>query len=1018
MQFAPTNLFCAHAVAANGDPDLLDGIHLRILAAAELGPPLGPYAIWPSQGGPKGIAVRGPRGPLTVPSLQSGTRRIVGVEASAGSGPQTVVIRDSGGFELARKSAVPLKLAAPMIQSVELASEGAVTLIPAQASDFSKIGMAKPILLGMPIEGECAWYAGGVAKEVALKRVFAGAPRRLSALDRPKGPYSLIPPEAEVARVVADQAGIDDLIEALVRNGDTPPAKRSRSLDDAAPGGDPDQGGEQPIAEALLFSTVDYGFARYAGSAVSFPLSENGQTVQPQTSNFFKPRPTFYWVVGLFAVAKDVLTLEIDLPGLKFPILSGLLPTKLAADERALVERMIKLTPGLEAVVKRAEQAGLVIRPMLTVALAFPPADYLAAPVTQRGAAAWIAPAGGPSTRFRQNFRFPQLPFAATMAMSSSTGGKPFAPRAERVTTAASAPATIRHNVILVGRDEHGVVIASDAPVDAAQPVTYRFAFADLFGRYGKSRQIAVSAPPRPGPPAPQPQPSPVRAELPPGSVEDLSPGKLSVAVPVPAVTALGPGARPIEKLEIAFAGDSRELVTSGGDIVVEFALPVLAPQASGNWPLTATFVDDDGTVSSTATLAIAITDARTPSPIKAAPGIIWTSRPGPATEVELNLSWPSNGASAFRAYLADARGIGLTPAENRAETAFAGCELQRQHQLPPDVRSRFRLLTDPPVPAGGDTTSHAVTLPRALTGVSFLKLIPLTAEGVEADFDACDFVPIAVPTDHRPPPPRLTGTVSNDGKSVALTVSATGLDLVALHAAEPGLFGAPLPGTAPPRLPEFRLRRASGMVTDPLYARLLRVGELAVEGGEPTATVIDTREGGLPPFVRCTWWAEVRMPPERRLPVDVLEMAPGGLQASFDAQKADMPAPYSTLSAPFTTIPAPATAPLAVLPEAVTVTVANATKLNLPLDDRTVTVSLANPPRTLPEAIGPYHLTIWIEWTDRAPELVADVPITATPFSWDHTFKVTPVAVTVTVAVVDPFGRSSTPTKKMLLPA
>ena len=44
--FAPADLFAALAVAARGDPDLPDGVHLRLMPSPALGFPIAPFGIY------------------------------------------------------------------------------------------------------------------------------------------------------------------------------------------------------------------------------------------------------------------------------------------------------------------------------------------------------------------------------------------------------------------------------------------------------------------------------------------------------------------------------------------------------------------------------------------------------------------------------------------------------------------------------------------------------------------------------------------------------------------------------------------------------------------------------------------------------------------------------------------------------------------------------------------------------------------------------------------------------------
>src|SRR6185369_17985906 len=102
------------------------------------------------------------------------------------------------------------------------------------------------------------------------------------------------------------------------------------------------------------------------------------------------------------------------------------------------------------------------------------------------------------------------------------------------------------------------------------------------------------------------------------------------------------------------------------------------------------------------------------------------------------------------------------------------------------------------------------------------------------------------------------------------------GFDAVALKRDEPGLFDA---GVGEQVAPRFRIKRSAGKVMDPVYGRQVAEDVLvleAVAGGPPTfrGSATDTNRGrGLEPFVPYVYWAEVQLPPERRLPVGVVPL-------------------------------------------------------------------------------------------------------------------------------------------------
>jgi hypothetical protein len=483
------------------------------------------------------------------------------------------------------------------------------------------------------------------------------------------------------------------------------------------------------------------------------------------------------------------------------------------------------------------------------------------------------------------------------------------------------------------------------------------------------------------------------------------SPATLTVNVSVPLVTDLAAGSLPIKHVIVDLAGNSHDIVAQP-QVKLSLNLPPLAPQQGGNWPLTVTFIDDAGTASEPNSETIAIVDGRRPHPIPAGPGIIWTSRPGPSPEVEVNLSWPAASGQRYRAYLADARGLGVAANPTRAAIGLSGSTAQAEGRLA-GRRARFRLITDPPIEAAGGAARLATTLPRTLSGVSFLRIVPITNDNVEADFDACGLVPVAVPADRRPPPPRLTGRPGVEGTSMILSIEAIGLDLVALRTAEPGLFVSPAAAGARP--PEFRLRRASGAIVDPIYARTLdsalpmAVAPDATPSRIPCGVAATFTDGDLPPFVRATWWAEVRMPAERRLPLGAITTpTPGAIGAEQPAQMQDMPGLFSAVSAPFSAVPVPPASPEPIDSKSISLT------LKTIPGGRTLTVDITSPPHALAGAIAPFLLRLWVDVSGKASSSPVDIPTNAETLSWTSPQLLASGSVTLRIAVIDPIGRSS----------
>jgi hypothetical protein len=236
------------------------------------------------------------------------------------------------------------------------------------------------------------------------------------------------------------------------------------------------------------------------------------------------------------------------------------------------------------------------------------------------------------------------------------------------------------------------------------------------------------------------------------------------------------------------------------------------------------------------------------------------------------------------------------------------------------------------------------------------------------------------------------------------VTIAAPGLDLVDLEASEPGLFGEPPDPAAV--APEFRLRRASGMVNDPVYAREIVRGPLQISRHDGTvlfsAEVADPV--ALDPFIRYSYWAEVRMPPERRLAPGIVEIPlANGVKPVVPAQLADIARPFSSFSAPVTAVHVPPP-PVPALGGAVAGVIA---------EGATLRASLAAPatPSASTKAVGPYRLRIWEQWGDKSIGPATDIELDGSALAWegpsgsaaDH-----PRPLKLRFVTIDPVGRES----------
>ena len=761
------------------------------------------------------------------------------------------------------------------------------------------VGSAPEATLSAPIEGDAPWYAGGEGPDRAMSRVRGGAPLRLTPPDRPDGPFDPLTPADEEARLGAFRDEIDAEFALLVGDAATPPARVEQVhtwlAADLAPGKRrPWQRATLNVRDGLLMKSIDPGAARYLGLMAQLDGPPDGLDAAGE------PTASAWLIAGVFACEKFD-PLRVPIPD---------------AFEKRLLERLIVQTPGLRRAVDRALKKGLVPRVFVAPALAAPMPDRPAAPNVSLGNATWIRADEGPSTEFRQQFLVDEPALAPLMALGRLAADG-WQTRHDLVGDAQRAATRLLGQLDRQGSLHAGRMgLIDDTPIEAdASPWSYRVALGDMFGRFGNATDITVPLPARPPLPAPTLRARVVQAERAAHEGPAAS-GSLQLQLIVPASNDMTAGSLALALAIAEFDGVTltQPAPLAGGTLDFEFTTPTLLPMEARRLKATARFLDVDGNPGPTATIDVDIADPRAPRVPKTGIGIVWSSRPGPSEDVEFNLHFAGAADARYRVYMSDARGLDIAVMEGerprtRAEIAVEGARLGLAGVA---LRDRFRLITDQPLEAVGGRVLLQTRLPRSLETVQFLRFVPVSPRGTEANFADCPLLPIAVPSDRPPPAPRVQVLVDADTGVAHVTISAIGLDLVALRAAEPGLFDAPPDAAA--RAPIWRLRRASGAVPDPVYAREVGRGALAFDGEAFVVTVDDApTANGLLPYVRWFYWADVRAPAERRLPSGVIEvpLPAGSIEPTQAAQREDAPGVPSFPSAPAMAMFVPASVPV-----------------------------------------------------------------------------------------------------------
>lgn len=1034
--FAPAEFFSSVAIAVDDDPDLQHGTHVRVLPSVGLGLPLAPLALWrvraeliePEVVWRNGFGQLVPRpdldaaggtlyADLLAPPAAEPKDQVLDVAVDVrGSFDGVAALVDAvhgADREYCRRSVRPFLLSAPRVNRLRLQGRGVAELVVWRlrySLTIEQLLNSRPhALMSLPIDGSRAWYVGGLGAAQAMDAVRSGAPRRLTPADRPDGPFDALTPSHEEQRVQPHAAGILHLLDKVLGDSNVRPAAQLL-LHDAVPQGRTERHWlELHGQNHLLTQAMDPGLARFIGLA-------------RRVDDLPAPGEPVAWItMSLFAVTRFLGVTHVpsslyDVLGDQPPVLAGLVERY-----RQYVEEASGRAGELAAVTGRIAQGrNVAVRPVLCACGAVPPPDRptLGAPDQPPERARWIGREPEPSNAFRQDFIWRRTPFGGLVALGRREGGA-WRTRHQDAPLAQGSDSPPRALPMLMGRTGSGpqatAGLLSDQPIpaDPADPappaVRYRCAFADLFGRYGPPAEFDVVVPARPVPPAPRLQAEvvldgPVGSE--PGA---LSPGRVNVTVPVPQVADLAAGSLALARLQLAFDGVAaadvalepliiEDLAAKRKLPVVEtsIALPPLEVAAQATSQLSAVFVGPFHAVSALGQVAVRYNDRRPLPVVPCGPGLFWTSRPGPAPEVELRLSWPAPKGARYRVYIADARSLGLPPGPRANQAVEAGARA-RDKRL--GGRDRFRLLGD--VTESGERALLDERLPRSLSGLQVLRFVPVTSEGREAPFDDCPVVPVAVPSERRAPMPSVEVVIDRQSGRPRVRISAEGFDWEWLRAAEPGLFTDPPDPDA--LAPEFRLRRAFGAAPDPLYASEVRRGKLAVvpaTGGGWEATAEFEIDKPLPPFVPVAWWAEVRPGAERRVRAGYAEPRPaGGVLPTTLLHREDAPFAFSVPSAPVLTMYMPPPVPA---PEVFNPAIREA-------GGRSLRFELAAPPVAHAHA-GKFRLRVWEQWGDHMLRPAGeDVVLDGTPVVWEgpvHALEDTPLPASLVVVYVDPIDR------------
>ncbi|MDX8464598.1 hypothetical protein RFM26_02720 [Mesorhizobium sp. VK23B] len=901
---------------------------------------------------------------------------------------------------------------------------------------------------GIPVA--LRWYLGLHDANDGDTRLRAAAPLTTNRMDSPKGPFFGTDESGESSRVAALLKADENFwprLFKLLNAGEMPPwSPDNYDSPITLPVGPTTQSAHLPRLGMLQMAAMDPGIAHFLGFSTFLP----GQVPDLPRVEGADPGPASGWdtlgAIGLFALdPAEVMRRHLVVPDPQQDT-SGILLAMLARalDRRCGGQDALAL---LEDQIRQVREVGAVPAVYATFASPVLPPLPPRLPEPQIVSHHWQQTQDlNPSRRYRAGFAFPRLP-AVTLAATGRDIGDGNGPMTVHRPdgTGRVVPGIMGYefepNVRLRRFGERWRVqtnagLLSDMDIDADWgEVSYFFSASDPFGRFGEPVECELTPPQRPKPRAPV-----LRSWIEPPRITDPPemPGRLRIRVAIPSAVAQEPfaaeqvkmlgsaivvpridelaaGSLELVRLELHFNGMTQHAdLDTPGFIERTFDLPPLAVGGSGELELTATYLDSNDDAASDVQ-KIVFADRRPPPTHRTGHGLYWTSPPGPAPDVHVSIDWKGNPGSLYRVYLTDAVGLELSEniddTKSRGDVADEGC--RKAIQRPGDIKAaNFRLLEKEATVAEGDGFARfRGKLPRSLSTVQFLKVVPVSKDGLEANFADCPIVPVAVPEGRRAPPPLLGGDIDPLTGRVRLVVTADGFSRERLNAEQPGLF-AESPSGVPP---EFRLRRAFGFVADPIYATPVHTSPMMLLDRNAAVPVFkgEWNEGAdiLIPFVRYTYWAEVRLPSEPRGPTGVPLGSPGDLFAPDEVSRQPHPRPFSPVSAPRQLMRIPDAAPAA--PQAST---------NRAVDaggNVKITVTLTNPPRAHKKAVDQYRLAVWWQWNVDALQAVNNANGAPLPEgSWPEvreepiTFNLPSVPgslsspLSVRVAYVDPLGR------------
>lgn len=914
----------AAGLDGTGDPHLVDGVHLRVYVAPEIGLPICPFLVYRV---PESVAqqlVGGsartdiawvdafgrvltlpfavtPDNPVTGHLLRNAGEVAIAVHVqgardrvpmprthlpSVPAGPPDALVvsafidTTTGRRTIGERTAAPFSIAASHIDGIVISGRGTVRAASWVPANVRSVLEFKPVhVLDLPVEAAPRYLGLPDARDRAEARVRRGAPRRLGLHDEPTAatPAGTMPAteDDEWTRVepLTQELG-PHLDQVLVDLSERPPdLLLNVPLDEGVAAGATVATAEVGSLNAVLSATADPGMARWLGFMDVDP--------SPPWALPYE----LYFIRGFVAV--DTTRLDVS------QLLSLLVSGGLLAAPRPV--------PGLPFDVPHRSADGLPVFDFTVPVLVFrgvapsrPSPPQVGAPLRpeeQVGATGttqalptgdargtWVPEVLPPAALREITLPLSDLTAAPTLAVAREHAG---ALTGLNERHPGSGRALTLVPTVPEGATETGTGRFADgsAPPDA---VTYRIAQADWWGRWSEWGTRTVGAKARTRPPTPVFSLDYTLADAEP--LDDTPRfGTLRAVLTVPRLADLAAGSRPLVGARVSgtvggLSVSDEVLLPAAYEprLVVTITPPagLIARAGSVEAQLRAEWFDAAGYGEPSEEVRRALVDPRPPAAVVLDPTLRYSARPDAVGRSRIVLAWTGAANARYRVYTTDETRLRSALVERAAAGDTAAAALVAAVDAAPDAAHRGAAWSDP---------AHAAVFTRDL--FTNLTAEPLAGTDLRFAHDLSGSLRVLA----------FFKIVALSAQSIESEFTAATLLPVAVPSGGPPprplleFGGFTAAGEArlqvtvvrgPRPAARWRLRR-SVADSDPLRMPIVAEGEVPPAppvdppvdpSADPSAPEPHTFElldtgtdrfagGGLPPWTRMAWRVEVQAP-------------------------------------------------------------------------------------------------------------------------------------------------------------